>query len=88
VVEAFNPKLAGEQLSEVGTVGAVRLTVATAETLFRVAVIVELWVLVRVPVVALKVAEEDPAATFTEAGTVKAVFVLESVTNEPPDGAA
>jgi hypothetical protein len=88
MVEAFDPRLVGEQLSKVGVVGAVRLTIEAFETLFKVAVIVELWVLVRVPVVALKVADEDPAATFTEAGTVKAVFVLESVTNEPPDGAA
>jgi hypothetical protein len=41
-----------------------------------------------VVVVALKVAEVDPAATATDAGTVSAVFVLVNVTVEPPVGAA
>ena len=88
MVEAFDPRLVGEQLSKVGVVGAVRLTIEAFETLFKVAVIMALWVVVRVPVVALKVAEGDPAVTFTEAGTVSAVFVLDRVTMEPPDGAA
>ena len=67
--------------------GAVRLTIEAFETLCKVAVIMALWVLVRVPVVALKVAEGDPAATFTEGGTVRAKLVFEIMTMEPPDGA-
>ncbi len=88
VLEAFGPRLAGAQLSEVGVTGATRLIVALAETPFRVAVRVALWLLLRVVVVALNVAEAEPAATATEAGTVKAALVLVSVTEEPPVGAA
>jgi len=40
-----------------------------------------------VPLVALKVAVEDPAATVADAGTVSAVALLESVTLAPPVGA-
>jgi len=39
------------------------------------------------PVVALNVAEVDPAATVTEAGTVSTVLVFVSVTTAPPAGA-
>ena len=42
VLEAFGPKLAGAQLSEVGVAGATRLIVALAETLFNEAVMVAL----------------------------------------------
>jgi hypothetical protein len=49
---------------------------------------VALWLLLRLAVVALNVAEVDPAATVTEVGTVSAVFVLARVTREPPAGAA
>ncbi|MFY9725184.1 MAG: hypothetical protein WAJ87_06795 [Bryobacteraceae bacterium] len=41
-----------------------------------------------VPVVALNVAVVDPAATVTDAGTVKAVSLLERVAFAPPLGAA
>jgi len=44
--------------------------------------------LVRVPVVAVKVAVVAAAATVTEAGTVSAVVLLDSVTEAPPVGAA
>ena len=38
-------------------------------------------------VVALKVAEDADAATVTDAGTVRAELLLESVTTAPPAGA-
>jgi len=41
-----------------------------------------------VPAVAVKVALEEPAATVTEAGTVRAATLLESDTAAPPDAAA
>ena len=43
---------------------------------------------VTVPPVAVKVAVVEPAATFTEAGTVSDELLEDSVTAEPPDGAA
>ncbi len=54
-MEAFDPRLVGEQLSDVGVLYTFEAADVPAETLFRVAVTVELWVAVRVPVVALKV---------------------------------
>jgi len=39
------------------------------------------------PVVALNVAEVEPAATVTEAGTVSTTLVFVSVTSAPPAGA-
>ena len=44
--------------------------------------------LVMAPVVALKVADVAAAATVTEAGTVRVVLEVESVTLAPPVGAA
>jgi hypothetical protein len=41
-----------------------------------------------VPAVAVKVALEEPAATVTEAGTVRAATLLESATAAPPEAAA
>jgi hypothetical protein len=78
----------GEQLSEVGVTGTTRLIVAAFEMLFSVAVMVAAWVLLRAVVVALKVAEVEPVATATDAGTVRAAFVLISATEEAPAGAA
>jgi hypothetical protein len=42
------------------------------------------WLAVTVPAVAVKLAELVPAATLTEAGTVNAVALLDSVTAIPP----
>jgi hypothetical protein len=42
------------------------------------AVITAVWVVVTVPAVAVKLAEAAPAATVTEAGTLRAVLLLES----------
>jgi hypothetical protein len=50
-------------------------------------VTVELWSLGMLVVVALKVAVVAAAATVTDAGTVRVVLVLVSVTNAPPAGA-
>jgi len=67
----------------------VRVKVVLCELLFNVAVTVAVELLLRVPVVALKVAVVAPADTVTEAGTVKAAeLVLVRATSEPPAGAA
>ena len=42
----------------------------------------------KVAVVAVNVNEPDPAATVNDAGTVSRALELESVTKEPPVGAA
>lgn len=49
---------------------------------------VALWELDMVPAMAWKLAVVAPAATVTEAGTVKALLLSESVTTVPPVGAA
>jgi hypothetical protein len=68
--------------------GAIRLKVAVWEALLSVAVMVALWVVVRAPAVAVKVAELAPAATMTEAGTVSSALLSQRATTLPPDGAA
>ena len=88
VLEALDPKLVGAQVSDIGVVEATKLIVAVLETLLRVAVTVALPLVLRVPVVAAKVTDVEPAATVTEADTVSAALELESVTEEPPVGAA
>jgi len=70
------------------TVATTRLTVAVAEEPLRVAVTTALWLLEKVPAVAVKVALVALAATVTEAGTGSAVALLLSATEAPPDGAA
>ncbi len=87
-LEAFGPKLVGEQVSAVGVVEATRLIVIDLETLLRAALTVALPLVLREPVVAAKVADLAPAATVTEAGTDSAPLELETVTEEPPVGAA
>jgi len=51
-------------------------------------VIVPVWLAEIVPVVTVKAAEVEPAATITEAGFVKYVHVEERPTEAPPAGAA
>ncbi len=87
VLEAFCPRLAGLQPSDDTNTGANRLIVAFAELLLYVAVTIALWLLLIVVVVALNVAVVAAAATVTEAGTLKAVLLLLSVTLAPPAGA-
>jgi hypothetical protein len=48
---------------------------------------VAVWLLAIVPVVALKLAVLAAAATVTDAGTVRDVLLLDSVTTAPPAGA-
>jgi len=88
VLEALGPKLVGLQASPVTVTGATRLIVALCELLPNVAFTVADCDVVKVPAVALNVAEVAPAATVTDAGTVNVVLLLVSVTALPPAGAA
>jgi len=67
--------------------GATRLKLVVLEAPFKIAVMVADWVVVIVPTVAVKVVEAPWAGTVTDAGTVSAVLLLESVTALPPVGA-
>lgn len=49
--------------------------------------IITVCLTVTVPAVAMKLAEVAPAATLTEAGTVNAAALLDSVTGIPPEPA-
>jgi hypothetical protein len=88
VLEAFGPRLVGLHASEETTTDADRLMVALAEVPLYVAVTVALWSLAIVPAVALKVADREPAATVTDAGTVNAALLSEIAIAAPPAGAA
>lgn len=81
-------KLDGLQAKELTVTVATRLMVTLCELLPSVAVTVADWLLGRVAVVTLNVAEVDAAGTVTDAGTVKVVFVFVKVTWLPPVGAA
>ena len=87
VLEALGPRLVGLHESAVTCIG-VRVMVTLCVPVPKVAVTVADWLLAIAPVVALKVAVVDPAATATEAGTVNTALVLVSVTVLPPVGAA
>ena len=76
------------QARAVTSMGATRVRLAVWVELFKVAVTVALWVVVKVPAVAVKLAEVAEAATVTEAGTVRAELLLDNVTVLPPLGAA
>ena len=81
--------LVGEQASLVSvTAGAVTVTAAVAELPFSAAVMVTDWLLVTEPAVTVKLAVEAPAATEAEAGVVMAELLSDSVTTDPPLGAA
>ena len=81
--------LVGEQASLVSvTAGAVTVTAAVVELPFKAAVMVTDWVLVTEPAVTVKLAVEAPAATVADAGVVMAELLSDSVTTEPPLGAA
>ena len=69
---AFDPKLVGLHVKELTSTGATRLIVAGAELPLYVAVMVAVRLLLKVPVVALKLLVVVPAATVTDAGTVSA----------------
>ena len=72
--------VAGEQLSEAGTVETVRLIVVVWFCPFKVAVTVALCALPMVPAVAVKVALLFPEDTDTLAGTVSRLLLLLRVT--------
>ncbi len=69
---AFDPKLVGLHTSELIKTGVTKLMVAGLELPLYVAVTVAIRLLLNAPVVALKLAVVDPAATVTDAGTVNA----------------
>src|SRR5215472_13357584 len=62
--------------------------VPVCELPFNVAVMMAVWFDVKLPAVALKVAEMAPAATVTDAGTVTTAVLLLRPTAAPPFGAA
>ena len=88
VLEAFGPRLVGLHASEETTTDGDRVMVALAELPLYVAVTVALWSLAIVPAVAVKVADREPAATVTDAGTVNAALLSEIAIAAPPAGAA
>ena len=88
MLDAPGPTLVGLQARAVTIVDAAKLMVTLCELLPRVAVTVADPLVASVAVVALKVAEVDPAATVTEVGTVSDALVLVRVTELPPVGAA
>jgi len=87
-LDAFGPRLVGLQTSAETVVDATKLMVTLCELLPNVAVTVADWLLANAPVVALNMAEVDPAATVTDVGTVSVALVFVSVTKLPPTGAA
>ena len=68
--------------------GGFRVRVAVTEAPFNVPVTVAFWLVLTLAAVAVKITVLDPAGTVTEAGTVRAVLLLLSVTGVPPLGAA
>jgi hypothetical protein len=90
VLTALCPRLVGLQVRvETCTAAASRLTVAVWELLPSVAVTVALWLLtIEAAAVALKVVFVAPAATVTDAGTLRSALLLATVTFVPPVGAA
>jgi hypothetical protein len=79
-----DPKLAGLHVRPLSTTEAASVIVAVCVLPFSVAVTVAVWLLAIVPAVAVKVAMVLPDPTTTEAGTVNATALLDSVTVAPP----
>jgi hypothetical protein len=88
VLEAFGARVVGLHASDDTSTGATRPIAAFAELPVYVAVTVALWSLAMVPAVALKVADKEPAATVTDAGTARAALLSEIAIMAPPAGAA
>ena len=61
---------------------------AVLETPFKEAVSVAVWLVVKVPAVAVKVADVDPAGIVTDAATGSVALLLDRDTAVPPVGAA
>ncbi len=87
VAEAPASSVVALQVNAETSTGAIRLKVTDWEALFRVAVMMADWVVVRGPAVAAKVAAVAPAATVTEAGIVSEELLSERATTLPPVGA-
>jgi len=88
MVEAPEFTLAGLQARPVTSMGATRVKEAVWEEPFKVAVTVALWVVGRVPAMAVKVAVVAPTLTLTEAGMLSSALLFDSATVVPPVGAA
>ena len=88
VPEDSAPTFGGEQVREVRVTGATRDSAADCEMPLRVAVTVAVWLDETERAVALKVAEEFPADTVTEAGVESTELLSEIATARPPEGAA
>jgi hypothetical protein len=88
LLDEFGPRLPGLHDNAETRTAAVRFTVALAELLLYVAVIVALELLLMLPVVTVNAAEMAAAATVTDAGTVSLELVFDNVTLAPPAGAA
>ena len=86
-LDELGPRLVGLHVSEETSTG-VRLIPVPAEVPLYVAVTIALWELEIVVAVAWKVAVVAPAATVTDAGTVKAALLSERATTTPPLWAA
>lgn len=81
-------RLVGEHDTEPTTVAAKSEMYVVWELPFEVPVIPAVTLLEIVPAAAVKVAEAVPAAAVTDAGTDKALVLLEMLTVAPPAGAA
>ena len=86
VVAAPEFTLVGLQASAVTSMAATSVRRVDCVEVFKVAVMVAFWVVVRVPAVAVKAADVAPAATVTEAGTVRDESLSETATTVPPVG--
>ena len=88
VLEELCLRLVGLHANDDTITGATRLTLAVAELLLELAVIVAFELLLIVAVVALNVAEVAAAAAVTEAGTVSVELLFDKLMLAPPVGAA
>jgi hypothetical protein len=80
VVAAPEFTLVGLQARAETSVGATRVKVLISNVPFKVTVTLALWFVVRVPTVAMKLAELAPAGTVTDAGTVNRALLSDTAT--------
>ena len=85
VALALDPRLVGAHVNPVSNTGATSEIAAVCALPFNVAVSVAVWLAAIVPAVAVNVAVVLPDATVTEAGTVNAAALLDSVTVAPAE---
>ncbi len=72
--------LVGLQAKAETSIGATRLRVVVCKEPFKVALTVAVWVVVKAPAVAMKVAEVAPDGTVTDAGIESTALLSDSVT--------